>query len=98
MNPNTRFCPSDTIISRDIMDRLVLVPIKSGMSDNDDAIFAFNETGATVWKCIEQKKSVTEICECVANEFDSTIDIIEAGVISLLETLLEKQMITKWEA
>ena len=93
MELNSVFIPSEKIVCRDIMGRMIIVPIESGIADLENAMFSFNETGALVWKCIEKKKTVDEICLAVEAEYDSDMEQITAGVKDLLTTLLEKKII-----
>ena len=95
MTPDTIYIPSEKIISRDIMGKMIIVPIESGIADLDDAMFSFNETGTIAWKCIEQKKTVKQICSAIAQEYESDMDRIEKGVIELIDTLLEKGIIVE---
>lgn len=96
MDPDKIYAPSDKIISREIMGEIVIVPIESGIADFSDAMFSFNETGAVAWKCIEQKKSMRQICTAIAEEFDSGMDQIEQGVEKLVADLLDKELIVEW--
>ncbi|WP_321492456.1 PqqD family protein [uncultured Desulfobacter sp.] len=96
MDPDTVYAPSEKIISRDILGEIVIVPIESGLADFSDAMFSFNDTGALAWKCIEQKKTIRQICTAIAEEYDSSMGQIEQGVKKLLTELLEKKIIVEW--
>lgn len=96
MNPDTIYTPSEKVISRDIMGKLVIVPIESGIADFNDAMYSLNDTGTLVWQCLEQKKTVGRICAAVAREFEADAALIEQDVKNLLHTLLEKGMIIEW--
>ena len=78
------------------MGEIVIVPIESGIADFSDAMFSFNETGALAWKCIEQKKTISQICAAIAEEYDAGTDRIEAGVKTLISELFEKKIIVEW--
>jgi len=91
------YTPSEKIISRDIMGTLVIVPIESGIADLNDAMYSFNETGTIAWNCIEQKKTVGQICSAIALEYESDMEKIENGVKNLITTLLEKGIIVEWK-
>lgn len=93
MTPETIFAPSSKIISREIMGEIVIVPIESGVADFSDAMFSFNETGALAWKCIEEKKSLGQICTAIAEEYDADSTRIEQGIYALITELLEKGII-----
>lgn len=93
----TTYTPSEKVVPRTIKDKLIIVPIENGVADFNDAMFSFNETGAKIWQCIEQRKSLKEICTTLANEYNGGIDSIQQGVFTLVETLLEKGIIQEWK-
>ena len=96
MKPDTIYTPSEKVICRDIMGKLVIVPIESGIADFNEAMYSLNDTGSLVWKCLEEKKSVARICSAVAREYEAETALIEQDVKNLLQTLLEKGMIVEW--
>lgn len=96
MGTDKIYAPSDKVISREIMGEIVIVPIESGIADFSDSMFSFNGTGALVWKGIEQKKTISQICETIAQGYDSGMDKIEQDVHRLLSELLEKELIVEW--
>ncbi|MBU1340343.1 MAG: PqqD family protein [Proteobacteria bacterium] len=98
MRPDTIYTPSQKIICRDIMGTMVIVPIESGIADFNDVMFSFNETGTIAWKCIEQNKTVKQICSAIALEYESDMDQIEKGVKELIDELLEKGIIVEWKS
>ncbi len=93
MNKNIIYTPSDKVVPRKIKDKLIIVPIEDGVADFNDAMFSFNETGAKIWKCIEQQQTLEEICKTLAEEYDAKTARIEQGVFKLISTLLEKGII-----
>lgn len=97
INANIRYTPSDKVVPRKIKDKLIIVPIEDGVADFNDAMFSFNETGTKIWDCIEQKKSLEEICTTLSDEYNADTDRIEKGVLKLVNTLLEKGIIQEWE-
>ena len=96
MDPDTIYAPSEKIISRDILGEIVIVPIESGIADFSDSMFSFNETGTLAWKCMEQKKTISQICTAIAKEYDAGMDEIEQGLKKLITELLEKELIVEW--
>ena len=98
MNPDTVWKPSDKVVPRKIKDRLIIVPIENGMANFNDVMFSFNETGAKIWECIEQKLRFADICSALAEEYDAEHDRIAQGVMKLLDTLLEKGIVEEWKS
>ena len=86
MNPDTIYIPSEKVISRDIMGKLVIVPIESGIADFNDAMYSLNDTGTLVWQCLEKKHSVARIISTVAQEYEAEDAQIAQDVKNLLHT------------
>ena len=94
---NKNYAPSDKIVPRRIKGKLIIVPIEDGVADFNDAMFSFNETGTIIWNGIEQKQSLEKICTTLAGEYNTDMDRIQQGVLKLVNTLLEKGIITEWQ-
>ena len=90
---DTVYIPSEKVVPRKIRDKRIIVPIEDGVADFSDAMFSLNSTGDRIWECIEEKKSVDEICSTLIREYDAPAEQIEQGVRSLLTTLIEKGII-----
>lgn len=97
MTSQTIYVPSKKVVCRDIMGEKVIVPIEAGIADFNDAMYALNETGSLVWEGMEKKKTMSQICSAIAMEFDVERSTVEKDVIYLVDTLLEKELITLWE-
>ena len=98
VSSQTIWTPSEKVVPRKIKDELIIVPIQDGVADFNDAIYSFNETGATIWHCIEQKQTLQEICSTLTEKYNTDPETIEQGVLKLVNTLLEKGIIQEWKS
>ncbi len=98
MKLETTYAPSEKVVPRKIKDKLIIVPIEDGVANFNDAMFSFNETGTKIWECIEQKKSLEEIINTLTETYNADTDTIQQGVLRLINTLLDKGIITEWKA
>lgn len=93
MNTVTKWEPSNKIVARQIRGKLIIIPVEDGVADLNDVMFSFNSTGASIWKCIEQKMSFKEMCSSLQEEYSADQADIEAGAHKLIATLLDKGII-----
>lgn len=87
--------PSQKIVARTIRGKLIIIPVEDGVANLNDVMFSFNITGASIWKCIEQKMSFAEICDSLQGEYDADQQTAAAGAERLITTLFEKGIIVE---
>ena len=63
------FRQAANLLTRQIAGEVIVVPIRGRLADMQQ-IFALNEVGEHVWRLIETRQSVDEICRDVAQVFD----------------------------
>lgn len=56
--------------------------------------FSLNETGAEIWRLLEEDVPLAEIPERLSEAFDVGVDEARAAVSELVATLLEKQLLS----
>jgi hypothetical protein len=63
--------------------------------DLDSGIYyGLNEVGASIWKLIQEAKSVTEIKKAIMEEYDVQPDRCETSILRLLNELAERNLIS----
>jgi len=77
------------VIFRAIADEFILVPIRQKAVDLK-SVYTLNETGAFIWELIDSSRSVSQIKDRVAEEFEvearqAQDDVLE--IVSQLEAL-----------
>jgi hypothetical protein len=55
---------------------------------NSGHYYSLNELGAKTWELLDGNRTVREIAECLASEYDAPADLIEPDIESLLKDLL----------
>jgi hypothetical protein len=81
------FTPASTVRAVSVDETVVLVDHKSGQ------YFGLNETGAQVWKCLEQGKRLPEIVDAIALEYTGERETIVAGVQKVLAQMSDAGVI-----
>jgi len=69
INLEKRYTKDPNIVSRKVADEFILVPIKQKAADVD-SIYTINEVGSRIWELIDGEKSLRDIGDIIAEEFD----------------------------
>ncbi|MFA5117365.1 MAG: PqqD family peptide modification chaperone [Candidatus Omnitrophota bacterium] len=89
------YAPSEDVVARDVQGEFIIIPITSGIGDDEDNIFTLNETGRAVWDKLDSKKSLKEVVDCLRDEFDAPRAEIEADVLGVTKELLKRKIVIK---
>ena len=71
---------SQSVVARVVAGETLIVPIRGKVGDLS-SIYSFNGTGTLVWKLLETPKTVRQLAEAVAQEYDVEPDHAERDVI-----------------
>jgi hypothetical protein len=82
--------PSDDVVAREIEGEIVIVPLVAGIGDADDELYTLNETGHSIWKLLDGRRSLGEVAVDLAAEFDAPAGEIEADVLGFATELTER--------
>lgn len=88
MEPASVYERNERVVSRKIVDELILVPIRKNVADME-TLYTLNEVGARVYELIDGERSVAEIVDAVFSEFDVDRETAERDVRAFIEQLLE---------
>jgi len=89
------YAPSEDVVARDVQGEFIIVPITSGIGDLEDEIFTLNDTGRSIWDKLDGKKSVKEVVDCLASEFDASSAKIEKDILGFKEELLKRRILVE---
>lgn len=79
-------------IAREIAGETVVLPIGEAL-EATKSIFTLNDTGAVIWKKLEEGTDINAIVDCICNEYDAPSEIVEQDVLEYLTFLKSKNMI-----
>ena len=79
-------------IARDIAGETVVLPIGDALEETK-SIFTLNDTGALIWKKLEEGTEISAIIDCICDEYDASREIVEQDVLEYLTFLKSKGMI-----
>lgn len=84
---------SNDIVTREIEDEIIIVPLVSGIGSMDDDLYSLNTTGKKIWKYFDGKHSIQDISAKLADEYDAPEELIRDQIQELIAVLLKKGMI-----
>ncbi len=92
----TIYQKSQDVVSRQILDESILVPIRHTQADLD-TILTLNETAALAWNLLDQTSSFDEICQEIARQYTVDLPTAQADVQELFDQLIEMGVLHKKE-
>lgn len=87
--------PSQDVVAREIEGELIIVPLASGMGDQDDELYTLNDTGRAIWSRLDGYCSLAAIVQELALEYDASPGEIEADVRGLVAELQRRKMLVE---
>jgi len=91
---NEIYSKNPDIIFRKIADEFILVPIRQKAVDLR-SVYTMNQTAAFIWELIDSQRSVLQIKEKVAEEFEVGSGQVQADVSEILSQLEALSLIQK---
>ena len=83
-----RLAREDSIVSREIVGEVVLVPIRRTVGQLD-SIYSLNEIAARIWNLIDGTRSIGRIAEQIADEYDVEREVAIRDTAELCKELIE---------
>jgi hypothetical protein len=84
---NARYRRSESVVHRKIGTEAVLVPIRGKVADLD-SIYTLNEVGQRIWNLLDGNRTVEQLCEAIAAEYDVTPDQARKDALRFLNELV----------
>jgi len=88
MELDSVYARNDRVVSRKIVDELILVPIRQSVAEME-TLYTLNEVGARVYELIDGKRPVGEIVEAIVTEFEVAHETAESDVREFIAQLLQ---------
>ena len=87
-----RYQKDPNVVSREIAGEQILVPIRKQAADMA-AIYVLNETGAQIWRLIDGRRSLADIGDVLAQEYNVRSETVEADLLEIIGQLEELGML-----
>jgi hypothetical protein len=88
MRPDSRPARRDGILAQAAGETVILLTPESG------EYFTLNEVGGRIWELADGTRTVTEIAELLAAEYEAPVDEIHEDALDVLGELAEVQLVS----
>ena len=86
------FARNDSVVSRQIADEVILVPIKKRAGEVD-SIYTINEVAGRIWELIDGTRDVAAIRDALVEEFDVAPDTAGTDLVDFMRQLQQADAI-----
>ena len=83
---DVRFERNSEFVFRNIVDELVLVPIRQDVADMD-CIYTMNPMGALIWEQLEGGATLGELQAAIVDEYDANPQVVAADLLEFVQEL-----------
>jgi hypothetical protein len=91
-----RYVRNDRVVSREIAEETILVPICSDVADLS-SVYILNAVGAAVWAKLGAERTGRGLAHGIAEEFETTLETAERDVAAFLEELASAGLVAAVE-
>ncbi|HVT05542.1 MAG TPA: PqqD family protein [Thermoanaerobaculia bacterium] len=88
MFPSGEITIPKSVLFQKVGEEIVLLSLDSGV------YFGLDPVGARIWELISEQKSLDEVAETIAAEYDAPRETIDGDLESLVKELQEKKLIS----
>ena len=76
------------VMARQVGDETVILDLTSG------TYYGLDPVGARIWQLMADGQTLMQVCEVMLSEYDVTREDIERDVLALVQTLLERKLVS----
>ncbi len=88
------FSPNPDFVGRDIADEFILVPIRQHLRTSN-SIYVLNQTGASFWRSLDGKRSVSQVIRMLSEEFETSEAQLAQDLEPLIQDLISIQALSE---
>jgi hypothetical protein len=87
---NAVCAPSEDVVTREIEGEILIVPLVAGIGDAEDELYTLNETGQAIWQKLDGHRTLKDVAELLAGEFDAPLLELENDVLGFASELTRR--------
>lgn len=87
------YAVSEDVVAREIEGEIIIVPLVAGIGDLEDELFTLNETGKAIWAKLDGRRSLSQVIQELAAEYQAAAGELEADVLGLVTELARRRML-----
>jgi hypothetical protein len=82
--------PSEDVVAREIEGEVIIVPLVSGIGDEDDELYTLNPTGQAIWQKLDGQRTLKDVAALLAGEFDAPLPELENDVLGFASVMVRR--------
>jgi len=87
------YAPSEELLTSEVAGELIFARLAAEPEDMEDGLYTLNATGKAVWERLDGRRSLREIAQALAEEYQTAIGRVERDMVEWVGCLLERQML-----
>jgi hypothetical protein len=87
---DVKCAPSDDVVAREIEGEVIIVPLVSGIGDEDDELYTLNPTGQAIWQKLDGQRTLKDVAALLAGEFDAPLPELENDVLGFASAMVRR--------
>ena len=88
MNLSDKVTIPAQVMAREVGDETVILDLGNG------TYYGLDPVGARIWQLMAEGQTLTQVCELMLADFEVTREVIEHDVLALVQTLMERQLVS----
>jgi hypothetical protein len=86
--------PSEDVVSREIENDVIIIPLVAGIGHADDELYSLNETGRSIWRRLDGRQSLGDVVEALAGEYDVSRTVLETDILGFAGELVWRRILS----
>ncbi len=95
VNLDIIYAPSEDVVAREIEGELIIVPLATGIGEDEDDLFTMNQTGKEIWNRLNGENRLQDVVEELSTEFAAPAREIEKDVVEFVRELMKRKMLVE---
>ena len=87
MKLSDRISIPQEVIARQVGEETVMLDLANG------AYFGLDPVGARIWQLLTEGRTLAEVCDAIAAEYEASRDTIERDLLALVDDLMKQGLI-----
>jgi hypothetical protein len=85
--------PSEDVVAREIEGDIIIVPLVSGIGDEDDELYTLNPTGQAIWQKLDGQRTLKDVAALLASEFNAPLAELENDVLGFASEMVRRKIL-----
>ena len=85
--------PSEDVVAREIEGDVIIVPLVSGIGDEDDELYTLNPTGQAIWQKLDGQRTLKDVAALLASEFNAPLAELENDVLGFASEMVRRKIL-----